>query len=330
MKLKNYLTLFVLPFMAVCANAQTGSITTQGVTVDSKARTMLVYCPKSLEENRPLVLSLHGMNQDAAYQRGQCKCDLVADTAKFLVVYPQGEGNSWDTSGMKDINFLAAIIKKMYSKYHIDTTRVYLNGFSMGSMLTYEAAIKRADLFAAFAPTSGYPLYDANNFGSSRPVPIIAIQGMSDNVFTPTDIPPYVEKWAKRDGCDMTPTVTSPYYPPYCTIGYYAVPTKKVWKNGKNGTMVELITITNKGHWYCDDPGCLLASVEIWRFVRNYTTKTGQTTGIDNSIKKTNNDITSQKTYNLAGQAVCDNSQGLRIVKKTFADGSSETKKVIR
>ena len=330
MKLKNYLTLFILSFMAICANAQTGTASTQTVTVNGTTRSMIVYCPKSLDKNRPLVLSLHGMNQDANYQRGQCRWDLVADTAKFLVVYPQGEGNSWDISGMKDINFMAAIIKKMYASYHIDTTRVYLNGFSMGAMFTYEAAIKRADLFAAFAPASGYPLYDANNFGSSRPVPIIAIQGMSDNVFTPTDIPPYVEKWAKRNGCNMTPVVTSPYYPPYCTIGYYAVPTRKIWKGGLNGTMVELVTITNKGHWYCDDPGCLLASVEIWKFVRNYTTKTGQTTDINNTTKKASDEITSQKTYNLAGQAVCNNSQGLRIVKKTFADGTTQTKKILR
>jgi poly(3-hydroxybutyrate) depolymerase len=329
MKLKNYLTLSVLSFIAICANAQTGSVSTQTLILNGTTRSMLVYCPKSLPKNRPLILSLHGVNQDATWQRSHCKWDLVADTASFLVVYPQGISNSWDISSMTDVNFMASIIKKMYNSYHIDTTRVYLNGFSMGAMFTYEAAIKNASLFAAFAPVSGYPLYDANNFGSSRPIPIIAIQGMSDDVFTPTDIPPYVEKWAKRDGCNMTPTTTSPYYPSYSTVGYYAVPTKKVWKDGQNGTKVELITITNKGHWYCEDSKCLLSSVEIWNFVKNYTTLTGQTTNIDNKMKRTSKEIITEKIYNLTGQTT-NSSQGFHIIKKFFADGSSETKKIIR
>jgi poly(3-hydroxybutyrate) depolymerase len=329
MKLKNYLAFFFLPFMAICANAQTGTVSTQTLSLNGTTRSMLVYCPRVLAKNRPLVLSLHGMNQDPNWQRSHCNWDLVADTAKFLVVYPQGINNSWDTSGMTDVDFMAAIIKKMYNSYHIDTTRVYLNGFSMGAMFTYEAALKRAHIFAAFAPCSGYPLYDVNNFQSSRPVPIIAIQGMSDDVFKPNDIPPYVEKWARRDGCNMTPTVTSPYYPPYATRGYYAVPTKKVWNDGKYGTKVELITITNKGHWYCDDPGCLLASVEIWNFVKDYTTKLGQSTAVENTTMSSTKEIKSEKVYNLEGQEVAQGN-GLHIIKKIFTDGSSETEKRIR
>lgn len=327
MKLENYLVFLFLSLMSVCVHAQTGTVSTQTLSVNGTTRSMLVYCPKALAKNRPMVLSLHGMNQDANYQRGQCQWDLVADTAKFLVVYPEGINKSWDTSGMSDINFMAAIIKKMYTAYHIDTTRVYLNGFSMGAMFTYEAAIKKANMFAAFAPCSGYPLYDANNFMSSRPVPIIAIQGMSDNVFTPTDIPPYVEKWAKRDGCNMTPKITSPYYPAYATRGYYAVPTRKVWSGGLRNTKVELITITNKGHWYCDDKGCLLASVEIWNFVKGYTSSTGETTGMTNTMQINQKEVTSEKMYNIAGQEI-RNGHGLYIIKKTYTDGSCETNTV--
>lgn len=245
--------------------------TTMTLTVDGTQRNMIVYTPKNLPKNRPLVLSLHGMNQDAAYQDGMCSWEQVADTAKFVVVYPNGIDKSWDTSGTKDYDFMRAIIDRMYSLYAIDKRRVYINGFSMGSMFVYEAAVRMANVFAAFAPVSGYPLYDANNFGSSRPVPIIAIQGLADNVFTPSDIPPYVAKWAKRDNCNTTAKVTNPYYPPYAQRGYYATSAKYEWNGGTDGTRVVLVTMTNKGHWYSDDAKCLLSSVEIWNFVKNYT-----------------------------------------------------------
>ena len=84
--------------------------------------------------NPPLVISLHGMNQDANYQKGQANWEAVADTAKFVVVYPNGINKAWDISGDTDIKFLETIIDTMYNRYHINRNRVYLSGFSMGGM----------------------------------------------------------------------------------------------------------------------------------------------------------------------------------------------------
>ena len=38
-------------------------------SVDGTQRNMLVYAPADLPENAPLLISLHGMNQDAPYQQ---------------------------------------------------------------------------------------------------------------------------------------------------------------------------------------------------------------------------------------------------------------------
>lgn len=81
------------------ANAQ------ESIKVGNTTRNMITYAPEGLPYNPPLVISLHGMNQDANYQKGQANWEAVADTAKFVVVYPNGINKAWDISGDTDIKF---------------------------------------------------------------------------------------------------------------------------------------------------------------------------------------------------------------------------------
>lgn len=48
-------------------NAQDKAVS-EDISVDGTQRNMLVYAPADLPENAPLLISLHGMNQDAPYQ----------------------------------------------------------------------------------------------------------------------------------------------------------------------------------------------------------------------------------------------------------------------
>ncbi|MBR4814399.1 MAG: dienelactone hydrolase family protein, partial [Paludibacteraceae bacterium] len=152
------------------------------INVNGKNRTIDVYAPSGMGENRPMVISAHGMGQDIAYQKQQSRWDQVADTAKFLVVYPQSDGSTWDLGANgADLAFIKAIIKEMSSKYKIDLKRVYMSGFSMGGMLTYSVANNMADQIAACAPVSGYPIGDMTA-KPSRPIPIIHTNGDADDV----------------------------------------------------------------------------------------------------------------------------------------------------
>lgn len=127
----------------------------EDIKVGTSNRKMLVYAPPQIEEDRPLLLSLHGLNQDIYYQQSQTQWETIARANNFVLVYPGGINNSWDISGTRDTDFILAIIDEMYNRYGIDRDRVYLSGFSMGGMMTYHAATKIADKIAAFAPVSG-------------------------------------------------------------------------------------------------------------------------------------------------------------------------------
>lgn len=264
--------------LSVSALGQTLPGTKSTINVNGKNRIIDVYAPNGMGENRPMVISAHGMGQDIAYQKQQSRWDLVADTAKFLVVYPQSDGSTWDLGGNgQDIAFIKAIIKEMSSKYKIDLNRVYMSGFSMGGMLTYSVANNMADQIAACAPVSGYPIGD-KTAKPSRPIPIIHTNGDKDDVvhyepWSGTFNGMYqnqqgayaqAEAWAKANGCDATPVES--------VIDGAA--TRYLWKNGNCGVEVCLNKVYGKGHWPSNDRYHSVR--EIWQFVSRFSLKCGE------------------------------------------------------
>ena len=97
------LILFVLISLSTTFQAET-------LIVDNTTRDYIVYAPKNLGSQRPLLISCHGMNQDAGYQKGMLQIEAIADTAKFVTVFPNGINRGWDISGDRDLRFVQAII----------------------------------------------------------------------------------------------------------------------------------------------------------------------------------------------------------------------------
>lgn len=247
-------------FMALSAFAQT-----QNIQVGNQTRNMIVYAPSGLPENSALIISLHGMNQDAAYQKNAAKFEPIADQEKFVVVFPNGKGKQWDISGNSDLDFLSAIIDDMVSRYKIDRNRVYVSGFSMGGMMCYHVANNMADKIAAIAPVSGYMLY-GGNATSSRPMPIIHTHGNADDVVTYSNVGSYLQKWRTRNSCPATAQTTKPY--PASKPA--SVATKDYWGPCDNSEVV-LITLAGKGHWYSTDEASVHTSKEIWAFFKKWS-----------------------------------------------------------
>lgn len=238
----------------------------ENIKVGTTTRTMLVYAPKNLGLKRPMIISCHGMNQNADFQKSEAKFSNIADTAKFLVVFPNGIGSSWDLSGNSDIDFMTTLIDTMVSRYNIDRNRVYLSGFSMGGMFTYFAMGKIADKIAAFAPISGYPM-GGSSFTSSRPVPIIHTHGTADDVVSFGGVAACLAGWVKRNNCPTTGVVTSPYPA--------SIPNssckKTYWGVGDEGSEVVLMELAGKGHWISSDSlNGIYTSHEIWKFCRRF------------------------------------------------------------
>ena len=268
---------FCLQILAASEHSYKQQPQKQTIKVGTSTREMLVYVPADLPEKAPMVISMHGFNQNPDYQMGQTHWNEVADTAKILVVYPQGRNNSWDISGSGDVKFIETIMKTMQKKYKVDKNRIYISGFSMGGMMTYHCMTKLGTVVAAFGPVSGIPV-DYREPVAPRHVPIMHIHGTGDDVVKwggdPNHaaggygrIDDYVKKWAAYEGCDVdNPEVIRPY-PASMS---YAAATRTRYINKMDGTEVTLIAIDGKGHWHSDDPNAVYSTRELWNFFQRY------------------------------------------------------------
>lgn len=289
---------------------------------DGTARNIIVYAPKDIAKNRPLLISMHGMNQDANYQKSQANYEAVADTAKFVVVYPDGIDKGWDLGSMKDINFITNIIDEMVKRYSIDRNRVYLSGFSMGGMMTYYAMTKIADKIAAFAPVSGYNM-GGPNATSSRPVPIFHVHGTGDDVCTYSPVQSHIDAWVKRNKCNTTAKEEIPKTGPAGT-------TARIYRyvNGEDGVEVAHLKLPGKGHWHSNDPQMAMTNVEIWNFCKQFSLTPGpelvSVTPENNSFDMTKADNTFQLTFDKP--VVCSKVKG-NLIKNSqpYAISMKET-----
>ena len=239
-------------------------VAADNLTVNGTSRSYNVIVPKNLGENRPLLIFCHGYNQDAGWmQNNEFKNDnvsmeAVCDTAKFVCVFPNGIDRSWDIGGDRDINFIKAIIEKMVTQHKIDRNRIYLGGFSMGGMLTYNAINKMSDIIAAFVSCSGPSVVTPK--AGLRPIPLLHIQGTDDNW---GGVQPALNPWIKHNGCSTTDKVISNY-------NGFSGAKLHIWGPGNDGVEVRLLELTGKGHWICKEPQ-VYTGKEIWNFCKKYS-----------------------------------------------------------
>ena len=261
MKLKLFTTILLL-----CTFFQSQAYKKQSIdiTVNGQKRNMVVFTPNSLPDNSPLFIVTHGMNQDPEYQYGSDKMYEMIDTAKFVIAYLRSDGNTWDTGGTKDQNFVLKTIDEMAAMFSIDTNRVYWSGFSMGSMLIHHCIASMQDKIAAFAPTSGIQFSEQPWNNCKKPVVLLECIAYDDDVFgyEQYGIHDYIENYAKHDKHPTYKKTTN--YKPISSSWYNG--DLERWTGGPNGGEVALYSYHNGGHWPMD-----LNRHLIWNFCKRYS-----------------------------------------------------------
>lgn len=133
----------------------------------------------TLDARLPLLVMLHGCQQDAPdFARGTAMNTLAAQ-APCLVLYPEQLSkanqmrcwNWFDTShqgrSCGEPAMLAALTRQIIARYPVDEARVYIAGLSAGGAMAAIVAAHYPELFAALGVHSGLPTGAANNVMSA-------------------------------------------------------------------------------------------------------------------------------------------------------------------
>lgn len=181
---------------------------------DNITRHYRLYIPPAFAEqsNLPLVFNLHGLGSNAFQQEFYSKMNEVADTAGFIICYPEGINNSWnsgfDLNGTDDVGFIDVLIDELLKNYNIDLNRVYSCGMSNGGYQSYYLACELPNRFAAIASVTGTMFPSVyNSCDPNRSMPVLQIHGTNDNTVlyngsaAATPIEQVIKFWVENNLC---------------------------------------------------------------------------------------------------------------------------------
>jgi poly(3-hydroxybutyrate) depolymerase len=243
---------------------------TKVFTAGGRTHHCIWHVPK--EYNKPaVVFFVHGANGSGGGFQSETKADVVADREKFIAVYPSassnGGGGIWaDMFGTSDYPFFLAVIDTLDKRYSIDRDKIYMTGFSQGGFISFVAACKYSDVFAAVAPVSGHA---GSPCTIKRPVSVYMTFGSQEGAasfFNDRDI------WLKLNNCPSTPKRIFPYpeTKPQSKIA------RLIYGPGDQGTYVIVDSIGDQGHQW---PNRQNQAEEVWAFFKQFSLK-GNTTSI--------------------------------------------------
>ncbi len=174
-----------------------GTVTRQEISIKGLQRSWILYIPRNLSPNAPLLLMFHGSGGDGLSTREVTgyRFDMLADQYKFVVAYPDGYETTWNdcrkaspqparVKNIDDESFIEAIINKTVTEYRIDRKRVFAAGHSNGGQLTYRLAMERPQEFAGIAAISA-SIPTPDNLAcmpSGVPIPAMVINGTADPI----------------------------------------------------------------------------------------------------------------------------------------------------
>jgi polyhydroxybutyrate depolymerase len=300
----------ILPILlpAIICQLMFSQTTTYTMSYGGYTRDYIVYKPAGYNSSQtyPLVFNLHGYSSNATQQMQYSQMNNVADTGRFIVVYPNGVANAWNVgfgagtpygSGINDVGFLSKITDTLQQQLSIDPKRIYSCGMSNGGYLSHRLACEMPGTFAAVASVTG-SMTDSTAFycNPARAVPVLQIHGTTDPVVNYNGltqsyaIERLLDLWRTKDNCTATRDTIA-----IQNTSLTDNSTAQLIRNNTcgGGSKVYFFKVTGGGHTW---PGGAIdiptngntnrdfnASQEIWKFFRQFSLPTAN--GIEDIVQ---------------------------------------------
>ncbi len=291
--------LFILTFWINTVFSQSGTTIIDSIYSPYSGgnyRSYRLYIPPiySGSVSVPLILNLHGYTSNAYQQQMLYTSSFmqIADTAGFLMVYPQGTkdsyGNAFWNSGtysisiVNDTTFLNQLIDSLQSSYNVDPTKIYMTGFSNGAIMSHYMACFCNKKITAIASVSGTILKSWPNCNPNKNVPVMHLHGTSDAIVSYNgdanmlSADSTVMKWVFINNCNPVPSYSM--VPNTNIIDGSTAEHYRYFQSGNPKSIVELFKLNNAGHTCPGSPYGFGATnldingpTEIWRFFRQFS-----------------------------------------------------------
>lgn len=339
---------FIVLLCSVYAKSQ--DFVSKSMLFDNNLREYDIYIPDSYDATSsiPLMFNFHGGNGTIADQVAISDMRSLADTANFIIVYPQAladpnDGNStnWlhkDPTTHDDVYFVDAIIDSLSNDYLIDFNRIYACGYSLGGEFTFELACRLNNKFAAVAVVARtMQQYQYDNCNPVHPTAVLTILGTDDGISNYNGVvfggeTYYVSAddmhafWSNFNNTESTPIISEI---PNANIADGSTVQKKVWANGNQCVSVKELKVIGGGH---DWPGSfgnmdINATNEIWNFLSLHDINGLIDCNHSNLISYGKNNRTVISTKNILGKEITPKDKTILI--QIFDDGTVEKRIIL-
>jgi polyhydroxybutyrate depolymerase len=260
---------------------------------------------------KPTVIALHGFRNpgEPITAEGQLdriawsKLDEAASREGFITVYPGAIEGKWNympgiaepvRAGAEvadDVGFISRLIEQLISEKIADDRRVYLAGFSRGTLMAFEMLCRAPNYFAAAVPIAGTMMEKQREACKPEPaVPIAVIAGTNDFDLAYDgwivgngrlmSVPETLDFWRRQHGCTGQEGKLLPLRSPSGTRVRLVS-----WTGCRQPNGVKLYRVESGGHqapsfepspqrWiekYGRRNLDMETAEELWRFVRAFT-----------------------------------------------------------
>lgn len=271
--------------------------------LDNLTRTYDVHVPPGWApgDSLPLLLDLHYLAADGRDEDSLTRFGPIADAEGFMLCQPWGMFFNWNvgqnapySSGNRDLLFIDMLLDTLHTRYGIDLNRVYAVGMGQGGFMVHRLACELSDRFAAVAAV-GANIADSTAYycQTSRPVPMMMVQGTADSVidyYTGLPgvwgtVPQLVDFWKARNNCVGNEITVN--LPDVANEGSHIISHR--WLGDQNSEVL-LYEVVNGGFAW---PGAnrdlgsggirnmdINASQHIWDFLKRYTLTTFTPIGV--------------------------------------------------
>lgn len=157
------------------------------IKVSEQDRSYIIYLPDDVNDQKdiPVIFAFHPALATGKFMEETT--GLHKHGSEFIVVYPDGYRWTWNAGGkccgkandhnIDDVGFFKAVLNDLKNKYDIQE-KVYLTGFSNGSIFSFHLICNDPEMIAAAAPFGA--TRDMEGCKKNTSIPLLYIHGEVD------------------------------------------------------------------------------------------------------------------------------------------------------